>query len=175
MERIAFIGHRDVDIVKIKNRLKSIVEKEIQNNVCHFIMGTHGNFDKLALLVCRELKQKYNNIQIEVVLNSLHKITNKDDECQICAYSDIETILFDTDNVFYKRKIIADNMKMIEKSTKLICYVDETNSNSNSKKIMNYAKKLNKIVINVFEKSDNIYYNLTKEEKKLYFEKYLKK
>lgn len=174
MERIAFIGHKDVDSAKIKNRLKSIVEKEIQNNVCYFIMGTHGNFDKLALSVCRELKQKYKNIQIDIVLNSLHQIS-KGNSYNLNIYSDVNTLLFDTENVYFKRKIIADNMKMIELSTKLICYVDETNSRSNSKKIMNYAKKLNKDVINIFEKCDDIFFNLTKEEKKLYFEKFLKK
>ena len=39
-----------------------------------FTMGTHGDFDKEALSVCRDLRRKYKDIKIEVVITSFAQI-----------------------------------------------------------------------------------------------------
>lgn len=60
MTKTAFIGHRNIAIYnnRILNALSNEIKKEINGSCCSFIMGIHGNFDKLALLTVEVLKTK---------------------------------------------------------------------------------------------------------------------
>ena len=76
-KKVAFIGHRNIGFGPIRNKLKLAIENEIKDGCKNFIMGTHGSFDELALSVCRELRQSYSDIIIEVVITSLKQIEKK--------------------------------------------------------------------------------------------------
>lgn len=80
MERkTAFIGHRQVCFIeKVKERLQNAIEQCINDDCSHFLMGTHGEFDKMALDACRFARKQHPNINIEVVLTSYHIIEKKD-------------------------------------------------------------------------------------------------
>lgn len=54
MNKVAFIGHRNVLDISLREKLYKVVEKQILDGNYCFIMGTHGEFDKLALSVCIE-------------------------------------------------------------------------------------------------------------------------
>ena len=79
MERkTAFIGHRQVCFIeKVKERLQNAIEQCINDGCSHFLMGTHGEFDKMALDACRFARKQHPNINIEVVLTSYHIIEKK--------------------------------------------------------------------------------------------------
>ena len=66
-------------------------------------------------------------------------------------YSDVKTLMYEIEDIFFKRRITYSNKKMIDECDTLICYVDENFSNSGSKSIMKYAEKKGLNVINLFD------------------------
>lgn len=69
--KIAFIGHREIFVSDIAERLITAIEAEILGGCKSFTMGTHGQFDELALWACRRLSKNYEDLDIEVVMTSL--------------------------------------------------------------------------------------------------------
>ena len=157
--KVAFIGHRQIFDKDLENRLYSAVETEIKNGCNTFVMGTHGDFDKAALRVCRNLRQIYKNLKIEVVITSLAQIkpivTDHSDEFGdevYKPYEDVETIMFDIENTYFKQKITESNKRMIDSCSTLICYVD-TNYKyaSGAKTAYLHAKKKGLTIVNLFK------------------------
>ena len=156
-KRICFIGHRYIDYLAAKKRLKEVVEKEIENGYKFFTMGTHGDFDKLALSVCKELRRTYTNIEIEVVITSLAQITPIIDNDPVYGcekyvpYDDVKTIMYDIEDEHYKRRITASNRQMIDSCDTLIAYVHENRSYGGAISAYKYAKKKGLKIINIFD------------------------
>ena len=74
-KKICFIGHRHIyNYKEIREKLYNIVEEEIKNGCKFFTMGTHGEFDEMALSVCRKLRKVYTDIEIEIVITSFKTI-----------------------------------------------------------------------------------------------------
>ncbi len=154
MERTAFIGHRWIYNPKeVKERLRAVVEERILSGCNRFIMGTHGAFDEMALDVCRTLREVYPDITIEVALTSYHTI-EKRDELDYVPYQDVQTVMFDIKDFHFKKQITESNKQMIDSSDALICYVDKKQSPSGAKTAMNYAKRKDLKIINLFKESD---------------------
>ena len=133
MERkTAFIGHRNLweQNIEIRQNLYKEVEKQILNGCRFFTMGTHGDFDKLALSVCRQLRKTYQDIEIEVVITSFKEIEPIIDHDPIFGdekyipYSDVKTTMYDIEEEHYKRKIVVSNQQMIDSCDTLICCVN---------------------------------------------------
>ena len=161
--KTAFIGHRQIFAKDTDERLLKAVEAEIQNGCRSFTMGTHGQFDKLSLWVCRQLRKKYTDIDIEVVLTSLHFI-DKNEEWDCIPYSDVKTVMYDIEDTHFKRQITLSNQLMINTCDTLICYVDEKAYRSGAKRTLNYAKKRGLKIINLWRGEDQPFYGMTKEE-----------
>lgn len=154
IKKVCFIGHRSFNTIPVREKLKNCIQELINDGYNFFMIGCHGDFDKLSLSVCRELKKLY-NIDIEIVLTSLHIFDKEniyDDKSTI--YRDVSTILYECENVFYKNRIEFCNKKMVDECDVLVCYIDETKYKSGAKLIYNYAKKQRKTIINLF---DNCY------------------
>ena len=47
--KTAFIGHRKIFAKDIEERLATAIQTELNNGCTSFIIGTHGEFDRLAL------------------------------------------------------------------------------------------------------------------------------
>ena len=90
--KTAFIGHRQIFAKNIAQRLAEAIKAEIESGCFSFTMGTHGEFDSLALYACRKLRRDYPGLQIEVVLTSLHAIQKSEDLID-APYSDVTTVL----------------------------------------------------------------------------------
>ena len=120
--KTTFIGHRDFLPSDIEQRLKFAVQKEIDSGCHNFIIGSHGEFDRLALSVCKSLRKIYPDIKIEVAITSFNQ-----------KYSDVETVMFEIEEVHYKRRIIESNKQMINACDTLICYVRPNSWNSGAK------------------------------------------
>ena len=150
-KKICFIGHRQIFDSSVESRLIKEVQNQIDlGNTC-FMVGTHGYFDKLALSVCRRLRDKYKQITITVVLTSLAKINYKICGELMNVYDDVDTVMYNIEEEFFKRRITASNKYMINDCDILICYVNPDYVNSGAKLISNYAKKQGLEVINLYK------------------------
>lgn len=165
MITITFFGHRELFNRDIRNRLKAEIEKYLGEDI-HCIIGTHGEFDSLALSVCRELRRSYPNIKITVVFTTLNVLQKGEDELCSTAdlYNDVETAIYDIEEEHYKRQIIVSNQRMVDDSDMVICYVDMERYQSGAKKAVKYALKKGKQVINLFKEEDKPFYGMTREE-----------
>lgn len=161
--KTAFIGHRQIFAKNLDERLLTAIEAEIQNGCKAFTMGTHGQFDSLALGACRKLRNTYNEIEIEVVLTSLHTI-EKNNEWDIVPYSDVKTIMYEIEDAHFKQQITLSNRQMIDTCDTLICYVDERAYRSGAKTAMRYAKRKGLKIINLWREEDKPFYGMTEEE-----------
>ena len=155
--KVCFIGHRNI-CENIRQELKDVVENEIKNGADFFAMGTHGDFDRMALGVCRELRKTYKNITIEVVIKSfktIEPIIVHDklfgDEISI-PYADVQTTMYNIEEEHFKRQIIAINKQMVDSCNTLICYVNKKHNPSGAKTTMNYAKRKGLRVVNLYNK-----------------------
>ena len=152
-----FIGHRHIYHHNLKERLYAAVECKIKEGCKFFTMGTQGEFDNEALSVCRELRRKYNEIIIEVVITSFAQIKPIVDHDEIYGdvifkpYEDVKTIMYEIEETHYKRKIIESNRQMINNCGNLICYVDEKyKSRSGALAAYKYAKKKGLYIVNLY-------------------------
>lgn len=141
--KTAFIGHRDFLPLDIEQRLQNAIQKQIDSGCRYFIVGTHGEFDRKALSICRCLQTVYPDLKIEVVITSLHQ-----------NYQDVETIFFEIETVHYKRRIIESNQQMLRACDTLICYVRPNLWRSGAKRAFDYAVKFGLQIINLFQKND---------------------
>ena len=175
MKKVCFIGHRRIGFGPIRERLKTAIENEIKNGCEFFTMGTHGEFDELALSVCRELRKSYKDIKIEVVITSLKKIEKQllyDDEFgkeYEIPYSDVSTIMYEIEDLHFKKQITESNHQMIDTCDTLICYVNKKHNPSGAKHAMNYAKRKGLKIINLYDEKNEPTYDMTKEEKEEYY------
>ncbi len=159
MERkTAFIGHRNLwgKDAEIRLKLYEEIENQILNGCKFFTMGTHGDFDKLALSVCRQLKKIYKDIKIEVVITSLKKIESKIEHDKIFgdikydSYNDVQTIIYEIEEIHYKKQILVSNQYMIDSCDTLICFVDINKHISGAKTAMKYALKKGLRILNLY-------------------------
>ena len=155
-KKVCFIGHRHIyNYKEIREKLYNIVKEEINNGCKFFTMGTHGEFDEMALSVCRELRKIYTDIEIEVVITSfktIEPIIDHDpffgDEKYI-PYSDVKTTMYDIEEEHYKRKIVVSNQQMIDNCDTLICYVNSKRNYGGAIMAYNYAKKKGLQMVNL--------------------------
>ena len=143
MGKTAFIGHRRFFCEDIGARLFAAVEREISNGCRSFTMGVHGQFDRLALCACRRARNERPDVTIEVVITSLHSLGGDE-------YSDVKTVVYETEDAHYKRRITLSNRRMIDSSDTLICYVDESAYRSGAKTAMRYAERKGLKIVNLW-------------------------
>ena len=165
--RVTFFGHRRIrNESEVRQRLLAEIEKQIKLGVDRFLIGTHGTFDNMALSCCRELRQIYKDIKIVVVFTSLHPF-QKDEFgfSGIDTYKDVETLTYAIEDEHFKNQIVVNNRYMVDESDIVICYVDFDEYRSGAKRAVNYAKRKNKTIINLFKEEDRPFYGLTPEER----------
>ena len=155
---------------KIEERLKTAVEEQIIGGCKSFTMGTHGEFDEMALSACRIARQAHPDIMIEVVLTSYHTIERKN-EFDYIPYSDVETVMYDIEDEHFKRRITISNRQMIDTCDTLICYVDKKTSPSGAKTAMNYAKRKGLNIVNLFREEDDPTFGMTSDQKMEYWDR----
>ena len=172
--RTAFIGHRKVFAEDIEARLVAAIQTEIERGCTTFTMGTHGEFDRLAMTACRNLRRTYKELDIEVVITSLNAI-KKDSEFTATPYADVKTVMFDVEDAHYKQRITLSNRLMIDGCDTLICYVDECVYRSGAKTAMRYAKKKGLKIINLYRDEDQPFYGMSREEIEAYWRSVLDK
>lgn len=166
--KTALIGHRKIFAKDICQRLTTAISTEIDNGCKTFTMGTHGEFDINTLYVCKQLRNTYPDIQIEVVLTSLPMVKKRDAEHS--PYDDVQTVMYDIENAHYKQRITVSNRQMIDTCDTLICYVDTSTSISGAKTALRHAEKQGLKIINLYRDEDNPFYGMTKEQVQAYWQ-----
>ena len=180
--KVCFIGHRNINCKDINERIKNAIQNEINLGCNSFTMGTHGEFDNIALNACRSFRKENFNIEIEVVITSLNKINKKtykikDEKGEVeeiystSPYDDVKTLMYDIEEIHFKQRITKSNKYMIDNSTILICYVDTKRTRSGAKTALNYAKRKHLKIINLYKETDDPTYGLTKQQIKKFFNK----
>ncbi|MCH5164443.1 MAG: hypothetical protein J1F36_05445 [Clostridiales bacterium] len=157
--KTAFIGHREIYAKDVDKRLTAAIESEIENGCKSFIMGTHGQFDRIALSVCTSLRRIHKELKIKAVITSLPAIKNTN-----FPYCDVHTIMYDIEEAHYKRRITLSNRRMIDECDTLICYVNTSKYRSGAKAVLNYAKRQGLKIINLYREEDEPFYGMTKEQ-----------
>ena len=177
-KKVAFTGHSDFRIsnIEMTNRILNAIGEEIKNGNYSYTMGTHGNFDKLALSCCRKIRNEFNNLEIVVVITSLNQIKPKYSydkfwgKEKFVPYQVVKTILYDVEDVYFKNRIIKSNRYMIDNCDTLICYINPKKYGSGAKRTYCYAKRKGLKIINLFKEEDDPYYFMNKEEQKKYLD-----
>ena len=146
---VCFIGHRLIPVMIVWDKLKIAIEKEILNGCNHFIVGSHGDFDKYALRLCREFKKKYAYLTIDLVVTSLSKIYSINESGEH-YFDDINVISYNIEEIYFKKIIEESNKQMIDNSDKIICYINKDKVQSGARKALNYAIKQNLQIVNLF-------------------------
>ena len=162
---IAFFGHRSLRGSDVRERLKKEIKSNLYGEV-RCLIGTHGEYDRLALSICRELKNIYSQVNITVVfttLNALNKGANGI-YSGLDMYKDVDTLIYDIEEEYFKNQIVVSNKRMVDDSDLVICYVDMTENRSGAKRAVKYAIKQGKEVVNLFREEDKIFYGMKKEE-----------
>ena len=160
--KTAFIGHRQVYAKDIDKRLMIAIEREIENGCMSFIMGTHGEFDRRALSVCKSLRRNYKELKIEAVITNFTMLKNIKNEAE--NYGDVDTVMYDIEEVHYKRRITLSNRMMIDECDTLICYVKPSKQISGAKTALSYAKRKGLKIVNLYSEEDEPFFGMTKEQ-----------
>lgn len=139
----SLFGHRDCDD-SIRNTLEKTAEQLInEDGVDCFYVGNQGRFDAIAMAVLIELKKKYPHIRCYVVLAYLK--TYKDDfylKHSLDGIYPAEVLMAPHDLA-----IPARNKWMARQADYVLCCI--TREKGGAARSVNYAKNLNKRVINI--------------------------
>lgn len=176
---ISFFGHRYLsNIDEIKTRLNSQLEHWYLMGARKFKIGMHGQFDELVLDTCLAFKKINMDIEICITITSFSLLKKDEYSNSLLEYYQVrgvETVMYEIENIHYKQQIIYSNYRMIEESDIIICYVDLSKSSSGAKRAIDYARKLNKTIINLYKDTDNPFYDKSKEYIKDRIKEYISK
>lgn len=142
-----FAGHSG--IIETENLKLKVYEKceELITDcgVTIFWVGHYGDFDRLAANCVRELKEKYPNIRLELILPYVTKSISR---CKEIFYHNFDCmIMADMNEKIPKRyRIIKCNQYMVNNSSYLIAYVNY--SFGGAAMTLEYARKKEITVFN---------------------------
>ena len=133
-----FIGHREAD-ERILSRLQETVERLIvEQKVGYFYVGSYGGFDRLAAHAVMDIKQRYPDITLMLLLpyHPEARPVNLPEGFDGSYYPE------GMENVPRRYAIVRANKLMVDASDWLICYVWHTASNSRN--LLEYARRREK-------------------------------
>ena len=114
---VTFFGHGDAPESVRGTLYQALLELICKEGADHFLVGTQGNFDRLALLTLKFLKKQYPHLTYTVVFAYMPKKKQE-------FYHEIETILpFEVVGVPPRFAIERRNNYMLDQSDVLVTYV----------------------------------------------------
>lgn len=152
---ISLFGHRYLpNKEEVRQKLYNYLKNRISNIKVRILVGTHGDFDVIALGVCRQLKREGYDIDISLVYTSYTKLQREMKDINITyQLKDVEIMMYEIENVHYKRQIIVSNQKMVDDSDEVIVYYTgkpQWKLNNGTKCIIKYGENQDKTIINLF-------------------------
>lgn len=158
MEKICcFIGHRDFNVSKYKEKLTVLVENLIvKYGVNTFLFGSRSEFNYECFVIVKDLKEKYNHIKLVYVRAERQRLIDVDEVSILGHYDETYFSSYAIDAGKYS--YIKRNEEMIDKSDYCVFYYNtdylkkrNVPTNSGTEIAYNYAKSLNKEIINIFD------------------------
>jgi len=146
--RVALFGHRCFgEYAILDDRLSKLIEKLInEKEFLEIYIGRNGEFDIYAASVIKRVQRLKGRDNCELVC--VLPYDNKNVEYYAEYYDSVR--IFEMLKFHPKRAITERNEKMIEMCDLLICYVEH--KGGGAYRAMEYAHKLHKEIINLFEK-----------------------
>lgn len=147
-----FTGHREIPFLKsaaIQKRLKKTLEDLIGKGYCYFGAGGALGFDTLAAQTVLELKSKYPQIRLILVLPCLSQADRWSDKDK-AVYEDIK---YRADKVVYTSQeyfsgcMHKRNRHLVDNSSVCICYL--TKNTGGTAYTVDYADRNGLKVINM--------------------------
>ena len=155
---VSFFGHRTMEHgVKIENRLDKLLHDLItQKEYIDFLIGRDGEFDLLASAAIKRAvgKYGYGNTHFTFVLPYL-KAEYRDNEKEYLDYYDEVEICSEAAEAHPKADIQIRNRSMIDRSDLIICCIQH--KSGGAYKTIQYAKKLNKRIINLANEMNRVF------------------
>ena len=153
---ISFFGHRQIfNSEKVRNKLYNYLKQRLKDVIARVLVGTHGDFDRLAFGVCKQLKREGYNIDISLVYTSQKQLTKDMDlDKYLGEYKDIEVVMYEIENEHYKRQIIISNHKMVDQSDEVVVYYTgkpQWQLHNGTRRIVQYCKTKNRFVTNIYD------------------------
>lgn len=149
---VCFTGHREIPFLKagaIKNMLKKTIEDLIERGYCYFGAGGALGFDTLAAQTVLELKSKYPQIRLILVLPCLSQADRWSDRDK-AVYEDIKNradkVVY-TAQEYFKGCMHKRNRHLVNNSSVCICYL--TRKTGGTAYTVDYADKNGLQVINI--------------------------
>lgn len=149
---VCFTGHREIPFLKagaIKNMLKKTIEDLIERGYCYFGAGGALGFDTLAAQTVLELKSKYPQIRLILVLPCLSQADRWSDRDK-AVYEDIKNradkVVY-TAQEYFKGCMHKRNRHLVDNSSVCICYL--TRKTGGTAYTVDYADKNGLQVINI--------------------------
>ena len=139
-----FTGHRNIDISdsdKINSELKKEIEKIIDEGICDFYNGGAYGFDLMSAKIISELKNKYNNIKLHLIIpyaKQSKSWSEKDKEVYERVKSEADSIEILSEHYFRGCMQIRNRM-LVDKSDVCICYIRK--KTGGTAYTLNYAKE----------------------------------
>ncbi len=145
MYSCTFIGHSDCyNYESVEEKLYLAIERLIvEKSVSTFYVGTHGRFDKYAYMVLCELEKIY-QIKVFVVLSHMHTIPEYCTNAKLLYPESVK-------KTPYKFAIVKRNEYMIKNSQFMICYINNSFSNTYNFVKLALNKKLEIVNLGEFE------------------------
>lgn len=149
---VCFTGHREIPFLKkgaVKRRLKNTVEELIGRGYCYFGAGGALGFDTLAAQTVLELKTKYPQIRLILVLPCLSQ-ADRWSERDKAVYEDIKNqadkVVY-TSHEYFSGCMHIRNRHLVDHSSVCVCYLTE--ENGGTVYTVMYAKEKGLEVINI--------------------------
>jgi len=146
-----FAGHSQIaNTTDIYNALMLYIEKLInEKDVLEFWVGNYGVFDRMSAGAVRSLKEKYKNIELNLVIPY---VTKEIGEYKEMYYKEYDNILITEmpENTPQRLMIIKCNEYMVNNSKYLIAYV--STDIGGAAKTLEYAKRKSLKIINIADK-----------------------
>lgn len=155
---VCFTGHREIPFLKtiaIRKRLRKTLEDLIERGYCYFGAGGALGFDTLAAQTVLELREKYPEIKLILVLPCLSQA----DQWSDADKKVYEKIMKCSDKVVYTSNEYSRgcmhkrNRHLVDYSSVCVCY--QTKGNGGTAYTVNYAKQKGLKVINIAENGCN--------------------
>lgn len=141
VRRCCFAGHSKLYGGRVSEQLYETIRLLIaEQDVKDFLVGNYGAFDSCAASAVRNLKRKFPQVTLSLVIPYL---TKEIDEYRENYYKNYDSIVIANipEGTSRNLKIIKTNEYMVNASEFIICYVNY--SRGEAAKTMDYAKRKN--------------------------------
>lgn len=149
---VCFFGHRQIDDYKyVEQRIYEIVRRLIEGKEhVDFYVGREGDFDQIVASTVRRAKKEVFDANSSLVwVQPYLKAAYRDHPEDYEAYYDSVEICGDSEITHPKAAIQIRNKFMVDRSDLCVFYV--ARKNGGAWQTMEYAKKQNKQILNIYD------------------------